>query len=52
MILAEVDHMRNEVKVLRDQIKDYMNIVMDERWAEGNEFHTNSTPKAIEASVQ
>ena len=44
--------MRNEVKVLRDQIKDDMNIVMDERGVGGNEFHTNSILKAIEASVQ
>ena len=44
--------MRNKVKVLRDQIKDYMNRVMDERGVRGNEFHTNSILKAIEASVQ
>ena len=36
MILAEVEHMRNEVKVLRDQIKDDMNSVMDERGVGGN----------------
>ena len=41
MILAEVEHMRNEVKLLRDQIKDDMNSVMDERGVGGNEFHTN-----------
>ena len=35
MILAEVEHMRNEVKVLRDQIKDDMNSVMDESLTEG-----------------
>ena len=29
-----------------------MNIVMDEREVEGNEFRTNSILKAIEASVQ
>ena len=52
MILAEVEHMRNEVKVLSDQIKDDMNIVMYERGVRGNEFHTNSILKAIEASVQ
>ena len=52
MILADVEHMRNEVKVLRDQIKDDMNSVMDERGAGGNEFHTNSILKAIEALVQ
>ena len=51
MILAEVEHKRNEVKVLRDQIKDYMNSVMDERGVGGNEFNTNSILKAIEASV-
>ena len=44
--------MRNEVKVLCDQIKDDMNIVMDERGVGGNEFHKNSILKAIEASVQ
>ena len=42
MILAEVEHMRNKVKVLRDQIKDDMNSVMDARGVGGNEFHTNS----------
>ena len=53
MILAEVEHIRNELKVLRDQIKDYMNsVIMDERGVEGNEFHTNSILKAIEDSVQ
>ena len=52
MILAEVEHMRNELKVLRNQIKDDMNSVMDERGVGGNEFHTNSILKAIEASVQ
>ena len=52
MILAEVEHMRNEVKVLQDQIKDDMKSVMDERGVGGNEFHTNSILKAIEASVQ
>ena len=52
MILAEVEHMRNEVKVLHDQIKDDMNSVMDERGVGGNKFHTNSSLKAIEASVQ
>ena len=36
MILAEVEHTRNEVKVLRDQIKDDMNIVMYERGLGGN----------------
>ena len=40
------------MKVLRDQIKDDMNSVMDERGVGGNEFHTNSILKAIEASVQ
>ena len=44
--------MRNDVKVLRDQIKDDMNSVMDERRVGGNEFHTNSILKAIEASVK
>ena len=41
MILPEVEHMINEVKVLHDQIKDDMNSVMDERGVGGNEFHTN-----------
>ena len=44
--------MRNKVKVLRDQIKDDMNSVMDEIRVGGNEFHTNSILKVIEASVQ
>ena len=44
--------MRNEVKVLHDQIKDDMNRVMDERGVRGNEFHTKSILKAIESSVQ
>ena len=44
--------MRNEVKVLSDQIKDDMKSVMDERGVGGNEFHTNSILKAIENSVQ
>ena len=44
--------MRNEVKVLRDQIKDDMKSIMDERGVGGNEFHTNSILKDIEASVQ
>ena len=35
MILAEVEHMRNKVKVLRDQIKDDMNSVMDARGVGG-----------------
>ena len=52
MILAEVEHMRNEVKVLRDQIKDDVNSVMDKIGVGGNEFHTNSILKAIEALVQ
>ena len=52
MILVEVEHIRKEVKVLRGQIKDDMNSVMDERGVGGNEFHTNSILKAIEASVQ
>ena len=52
MILAEVDHMMKKVKLLRDQIKDDMNIIMDERGVGGNEFHMNSILKAIEASVQ
>ena len=52
MILAEVEHMINEVKVLRNQIKDDMNIVMDERGVGVNEFHTNSILKEIESSVQ
>ena len=40
------------MKVLRDQIKDDMNSVMDDRGVGGNEFRTNSILKAIEASVQ
>ena len=52
MILAEVEHMRNKVKVLSDQIKDDMKSVMDERGVGGNEFHINSILKEIEASVQ
>ena len=52
MILAEVEHMINEVKVLREQKKDDMKSVMDERGVGGNDFHTNSILKAIEASVQ
>ena len=52
MILAEVEHMRNKVKVLRDQIKDEMNSVMDEKDVGWNEFHTNSILEVIEASVQ
>ena len=40
------------MKVIRDQIKDDMNSVMDERGVGGNEFNTNSILKAIEASVQ
>ena len=52
MILAEVELSRNEVKVIRDQIKDDMNSVIDERGVGGNEFLPNSILKAIEASVQ
>ena len=52
MILEEAEHMRNEVKVLRDQIKNDMNRVMDEIGVGGNDFHTNSILKVIEASVQ
>ena len=52
MILAEVEHMRNEVKLLRNQIKDDTNIGMDERGVGGHELHMNSIFKAIEASVQ
>ena len=44
--------MRNKVKVLRSQIKYDMNSVMDEIGVGGNEFHTNSIIKVIEASVQ
>ena len=44
--------MINEVKVLRDQIKDDKNSVMDERGVGGNQFLTKSILKAIEASVQ
>ena len=41
MIISEVEQMRNEVKVLRNQIKDDMSSVMDVRGVGGNEFHTN-----------
>ena len=47
IIQAEVDHMRNEVEVLHDQIKDDTNSIMDEIGVGGNEFHTNSIIKAI-----
>ena len=39
------------MNVIRDQVKDDMNSVMDERGVGGNAFHTNSILKAIEASV-
>ena len=52
MILAEVEHIRNEVKVLCSQIKYDMNSVVDNRGVGGNEFHTSSILKAIEALVQ
>ena len=52
MILEEVEQIRNKVKVPRDQIKDDMNSVMDERGVGGNEFRTNPILKVIEASVQ
>ena len=44
--------MRNEVKLLCNQIKGDMNSVMSERGVGGNEFHTKSILKAIEASIQ
>ena len=52
MILEEVEHMRNKVKEIHNQIKDDMNRVMYERGVGGNEFHINSILKEIEASVQ